>query len=153
MRTMGRMVAEHIGATRNAAPARRTRGGDAWLALAAANGFLAVAAGAFAAHLLASRLAPDALAIFQTAARYHMYHALALGLVATRRHACGDLPTRLAASCFLIGMLLFSGSLYAFALTDRSWLAAIAPVGGGALLLGWAALAWSAIRPPAPPAS
>ena len=112
-----------------------------WIVLGAANAFLSVAAGAFGAHGLKARLAPDLLAIFETGARYHMYHALgliAIGLVAQAR------PSPLlsgAGWAMLAGILLFSGSLYALALTGVRALGAITPIGGLGFLAGWALLA------------
>ncbi|MCG3127961.1 MAG: hypothetical protein CHACPFDD_02834 [Phycisphaerae bacterium] len=107
---------------------------------------LAVAAGAFGAHALKGRLSPDDLAIFETAARYQMYHALALivtGLVPRcRGTACG----RAAFWSFVAGIVLFSGSLYALVLSgERRW-GAVTPLGGAAFMLGWLLLGISAIR-------
>ena len=114
--------------------------------LGALSAFLAVAAGAFGAHALRARLSPDLLAVFETAARYQMYHALTLLAVAwmvTRWP--GPWPVR-AGWLFVAGTVLFSGSLYALALTGVRWLGAITPLGGAAFLAGWAALAWAALR-------
>ncbi|MCW5772322.1 MAG: DUF423 domain-containing protein [Rhodospirillaceae bacterium] len=110
-----------------------------WLAVAAVNGLLAVAAGAFGAHMLQGKLDAQALQVFETGARYHMYHALAIGLAALA-------PARLASILFLAGIVLFSGSLYLLALTGTKWLGAVTPFGGVAFLGGWAALAWAALR-------
>jgi uncharacterized membrane protein YgdD (TMEM256/DUF423 family) len=123
---------------------------NTWLAVAAANGFLAVAAGAFAAHGLQGRLGAAALQTFETAARYHMYHALALGLaaLASRWIAGAGLARRCAAIApwlFLAGIVLFCGSLYLLALTGIRALAMVTPVGGIAFLAGWAALALAAL--------
>ena len=112
------------------------------IALGALNGAIAVAAGAFGAHGLRSRLEPRALEIFETAARYQMFHALAL-------IACGVIATRGATTAgwlFQAGILVFSGSLYALALTDVKILGAITPLGGLAFLAGWLWLAWTAWR-------
>ena len=98
----------------------------------------AVAAGAFGAHALRSRLAPDMLAVFETGARYQMYHGLALLAVAwaaARWPQSAAVPT--AGWLFAAGILLFSGSLYVLALTGVRWLGAVAPLGGTAFLLGW----------------
>jgi len=114
--------------------------------LGALSAFLAVAAGAFGAHALRARLSPDLLAVFETAARYQMYHALGLLAVAwmvTRWP--GPWPVR-AGSLFVAGTVLFSGSLYALALTGVRWLGAITPLGGAAFLAGWLCLAWGASR-------
>jgi uncharacterized membrane protein YgdD (TMEM256/DUF423 family) len=117
------------------------------LVLAATNGFLAVALGAFAAHGLKSMLGPDLLATFQTGVQYHMYHALAMLAVAI---LVAQFPAqaglRIAAYLFLAGILIFSGSLYVLALTGMRWLGAITPIGGVAFLAGWATLAWTMAR-------
>lgn len=112
------------------------------IALGALNGALAVAAGAFGAHGLRERLEPRALEIFETAARYQMFHALAIVI-------CGVIATRGATTAgwlFQVGILVFSGSLYALALTDVKVLGAITPLGGVAFLAGWLWLAWTAWR-------
>lgn len=110
-------------------------------------GFLGVAAGAFGAHGLKDRLAPEMLAIWETAARYQLVHALALVLVAviaTRGGTEGRRLSRLAAWLFAAGIVIFSGSLYALALTGVKALGAITPFGGAAFLAGWLALGFSA---------
>jgi uncharacterized membrane protein YgdD (TMEM256/DUF423 family) len=114
-----------------------------WLIVAAANGFVAVLAGAFAAHGLARVLDAGALATFETAARYQMYHALAMGLAAL---APQNGPARIACVLFLAGIVLFSGSLYLLALTGTRALGFITPFGGAAFLAGWIALALAAAR-------
>jgi len=111
--------------------------------LGAVNAFLAVAAGAFGAHALKKRLDPDLLAIFETGARYHMYHAL--GLFAVAWLAARGAPVANASGWSMqLGIVLFSGSLYALALTGVRGLGAITPLGGLAFLAGWALLAWGA---------
>jgi uncharacterized membrane protein YgdD (TMEM256/DUF423 family) len=107
---------------------------------------LAVAAGAFGAHALRDRLAPDMLAIFETAARYQMYHALALLGVAWATTRWPDSSAVLAGWCFVAGIVVFSGSLYVLALTGTRWLGAITPLGGLAFLAGWALLVWTVSR-------
>jgi len=114
-----------------------------WLAVGAINGAMAVAAGAFAAHGLRGVLTPEALQVFDTAARYQMYHGLALGLCGLA--AYGN-AARVSAWSFLIGIVLFSGSLYGLALTGIRVLGFVTPFGGVAFLVGWLALAWSAVR-------
>jgi uncharacterized membrane protein YgdD (TMEM256/DUF423 family) len=112
----------------------------------ALSALIAVAAGAFAAHGLRQQLAPEQLAVFETAARYQMYHALgllAVGWAATRW------PGPLAGWAgwlFVAGTLIFSGSLYALALTGLRWLGAITPAGGLCFLGGWLCLALAARR-------
>jgi uncharacterized membrane protein YgdD (TMEM256/DUF423 family) len=115
-----------------------------FLSLGAISAFLAVGAGAFGAHGLRARLTPDLLAVFETAARYQMYHALALLAVAW---AVTRWPGGLAAWAgwlFVAGTLIFSGSLYLLALTGVRWLGAITPFGGVAFLAGWICLALAA---------
>lgn len=117
-----------------------------FLCLGAISAFLAVAAGAFGAHALRARLAPELLAVFETAARYQMYHAL--GLVAAAWAVArwpGALP-QWAGWLFVAGTVLFSGSLYGLALSGARWLGAITPLGGAAFLAGWICLAMAARR-------
>jgi uncharacterized membrane protein YgdD (TMEM256/DUF423 family) len=115
-----------------------------WLGIAAVNGALAVMAGAFAAHGLKARLSPDLLAVWETGARYHMYHALAMALAADAGAPKGN--KNLAPALFLGGIVLFCGSLYALALTGVTWLGAITPAGGVLFIAGWICLAISAFR-------
>lgn len=117
-----------------------------FFALGAVSGGLAVAAGAFGAHALKLRLTPDLLAIFETAARYQMFHALALLATAWAITRWPGLPARAAGWCFVAGTLVFSGSLYALSLTGMRALGAITPVGGVLFLAGWALLAVAAWR-------
>jgi uncharacterized membrane protein YgdD (TMEM256/DUF423 family) len=109
-------------------------------AAGAASAMIAVAAGAFGAHALRTRLPPEMLAVFETAARYQMYHALALVAVAwaTTRWP-GGLVT-VAGWMFIGGTVLFSGSLYLLSLTGTRWLGAITPLGGVLFIVGWGAL-------------
>lgn len=113
-----------------------------WLFLAALNGFIAVGAGAFGAHGLARRLDPQALGLFETAVRYHFWHALALFAVAWLASLGPSRTTvTLAGGAFIVGIGLFCGSLYVMAVTGNRAVAALAPIGGVAFLLGWLALA------------
>ena len=124
----------------------RARSGDVMVAAGAVSAMLAVAAGAFGAHMLKEQVTDVALQTFETAARYQMYHALALlfaGRFLVRRpHGA------LLASCwmFLFGTVLFSGSLYGLALTEVRWLGAVTPAGGALFLLGWLCLGVGALR-------
>ena len=114
--------------------------------LGAASALISVGAGAFGAHALRARLSPELLAVFETGARYQMYHALGLFAAAwavTRWP--GPWPIR-AGWLFAAGTLLFSGSLYALALSGMRWLGAVTPLGGAAFLAGWACLALAARR-------
>jgi uncharacterized membrane protein YgdD (TMEM256/DUF423 family) len=120
--------------------------GGRFVALGAFSGLIAVALGAFAAHALRARLDAALLVTFETGARYQMYHALALlavGLLAERS------PTRLLGASgllFVAGTILFSGSLYALALTGARGFGAITPFGGVAFVLGWLCLGLAALR-------
>ncbi|HET7342291.1 MAG TPA: DUF423 domain-containing protein [Methylomirabilota bacterium] len=117
-----------------------------FVGLGALSGLLAVAAGAFGAHALRERLAPDMLGVFETAARYQMYHALAL---LAAGWALGRWPGGAALAAgwlFVAGSVVFCGSLYVLTLTGQRWLGAITPLGGLAFIAGWAALAWAALK-------
>ena len=115
-----------------------------FFSLGALSAFVAVAAGAFGAHALRGALTPELLDVFETAARYQMYHALALLAVGWLARHGGCRATAAAGWLFAIGTVLFSGSLYALSLTGVRWLGAITPLGGAAFLGGWLALAWAA---------
>jgi uncharacterized membrane protein YgdD (TMEM256/DUF423 family) len=114
--------------------------------LGAILGGLSVAAGAFGAHALRAQLEPRMLEVFETAARYQMYHALALVAAAWLYQQTEAPAAQFAGWAFLAGILLFSGSLYAMALTGVRGLGAITPLGGVAFLVGWASLAIAALR-------
>jgi uncharacterized membrane protein YgdD (TMEM256/DUF423 family) len=110
--------------------------------IAAACGFLAVALGAFGAHGLKSMLSSQGTAdIFETAVRYQFFHALAMLVVARLRPFPAPVWW-----CFLIGIIIFSGSLFVLALTGLKWLGAITPIGGVAFLAGWLLLVFRAPR-------
>jgi len=117
-----------------------------WLTVAAINGALAVAFGAFAAHGLRGRLDPHALELFETGARYHMYHALAMGLSALALRGAARGPAQVSAILFLAGIVLFSGSLYLLAVTGFRPVAMVTPVGGLCFLAGWVVLAYAGTR-------
>jgi uncharacterized membrane protein YgdD (TMEM256/DUF423 family) len=117
-----------------------------WLLIAAVNGALAVAAGAFGAHGLQGRLDAHALQVFETGARYHMYHALAIGLAAYAIRGASAGAAQAAAVFFLAGIVLFSGSLYLLALTGVRALGIVTPFGGLSFIVGWAALAYAATK-------
>lgn len=113
------------------------------------SGALVVGLGAFGAHALESRLSADMLETYQTAARYHFYHTLALlaVVVAAERWPTSNLPT-LSGWLFVGGIVVFSGSLYLLVFTGMSWLGAITPLGGVAFISGWLLLAVVAWRAP-----
>jgi uncharacterized membrane protein YgdD (TMEM256/DUF423 family) len=102
--------------------------------------FLAVAAGAFGAHALRARLSPEMLGVWETAARYQMYHALGLfgiAIVLDRWPGAGAVA---AGWGFVVGIVIFSGSLYLLSMSGVRWLGAITPLGGLAFLGGWVLL-------------
>jgi len=110
-------------------------------AVGALSALLAVAAGAFGAHALRSRVPPDLLAVFETAARYQMYHALGLIAVAWATTQWPGALVRASGWLVIGGTVVFSGSLYLLSLTGVRWLGAFTPVGGLLFLGGWIALA------------
>jgi uncharacterized membrane protein YgdD (TMEM256/DUF423 family) len=117
-----------------------------FFAIGTVSAFIGVAAGAFGAHGLKSRLGADMLAVFEVGARYQMYHAFALFAVAW---ACTRWPGTAATAagwCFVAGTLVFSGSLYLLSLTGTKWLGAITPLGGLGFLAGWLCLLWAAMK-------
>jgi uncharacterized membrane protein YgdD (TMEM256/DUF423 family) len=119
-----------------------------FLTVGAFSGLIAVGAGAFGAHALRARLTPDLLAVFETGARYQMYHALALvGAAWVESRWPGPLAGW-AGWLFVAGTIVFSGSLYALALTGARWLGAVTPLGGLCFLAGWLCLALAAWRSP-----
>ena len=115
------------------------------------SGLISVAAGAFGAHALRSRLPSELLAAFETGARYQMYHALALFIVAWAATQWPSTLVRLSGWLFVTGSTLFSGSLYVLAFSGTPWWGAVTPFGGVLLLGGWAALALGLWRRAPPP--
>ena len=105
--------------------------------------FIAVALGAFGAHSLKTKLSADMLNIFEIGVRYQMYHALGLIAVAWATTRWPDANLNAAGWAFIVGIIVFSGSLYLLSATDIRWLGAITPIGGLAFLIGWAILIWS----------
>lgn len=112
----------------------------------ALSGFVSVLAGAFGAHALRSRVSPEYLQAFETGARYQMYHALALLAVAWLVSRSPNNAAHWAGRLFLLGTVLFSGSLYLIALTGIGRFGLVTPLGGGAFLAGWICLALAANR-------
>lgn len=107
---------------------------------------VAVAAGAFGAHMLKAILDPPMLAVFETAARYQMYHALGMIVVGLAGQVFGCSQLARAGWCFAAGILLFCGSLYGVSLLGIRWLGAVTPIGGLAFILGWSLCGWSIWR-------
>jgi len=122
-----------------------------WIALGALLGGLALGAGAFGAHALRERLGGDALEWWKTAAHYQLVHAVALMVVGVLRERRVSCALTAAGIAFAGGTVLFSGSLFAMALSGVRWLGAITPFGGGGLLVGWGSLLVFALRRPPPP--
>lgn len=114
----------------------------------AAAGFTGVALGAFAAHGLRAQLEPNLLAAFETGVRYQMYHAFALFAAAWGWSRWQSRAFAAAGWIFVAGIVLFSGSLYALALSGPRWLGPVTPLGGAALLAGWVCLGWGVFRAP-----
>ena len=117
-----------------------------WFAVGAIAGAVGVTLGAFGAHALKSRVTEDLITVFEIGVRYQMYHALALFAVAW---AAGRWPgswINASGWLFTLGILVFSGSLYLMTLSGARWLGAITPVGGLCFILGWIALAMTALR-------
>jgi len=114
-----------------------------FLMLGALSGAISVAAGAFGAHALTSRVEPRLLEVFETGARYQMYHALALLVVAWAAARWPGSLTTASGWLFVAGTLLFSGSLYAMTFTGIRALGAITPIGGVCFIAGWLCLAFA----------
>jgi uncharacterized membrane protein YgdD (TMEM256/DUF423 family) len=112
--------------------------------IGAVMGAVGVGLGAFGAHGLRGRLSPEMLAVFETGVRYHMYHALALMATAALMPRMDGRAILIAGWSFFAGIVLFSGSLYALALSGVTTLGAITPLGGVAFLVGWVSLAIAA---------
>ncbi|WP_435011187.1 DUF423 domain-containing protein [Tundrisphaera lichenicola] len=122
--------------------------GATWIRIGAILGGIAVTAGAFGAHGLKERIDARSLEVFETAAKYQMYHALALiavGLLAMAGRTGAALSV--AGWSFLLGTLIFSGTLYGLSISGIKWLGAITPIGGLAFIVGWIALAIAAGGP------
>ncbi len=119
-----------------------------FIATSAILGFLGVALGAFAAHGLKTRLSTDMLAIFETGARYHLIHAVALLAIGILARQMDVTSIKVAGFAMIFGIVVFSGSLYALATTGVRVLGAITPIGGVGFLIGWAALAMAALQNP-----
>ena len=117
-----------------------------FLLVGAFAGCVGVALGAFGAHGLRTRLSAEMLAVFETGVRYQMYHALAILVVALAAARLDGWLIRAAGWLFTTGIVLFSGSLYALALSGVTWLGAVTPVGGLAFLAAWGCLVIAALR-------
>lgn len=108
---------------------------------------LAVALGAFGAHIVQDMLTPDRFDVYQTAVEYHFYHALGLLFLGVITFQIPDNKwLSLSGYCLISGIIIFSGSLYALTLTDTGWLGAVTPVGGFAFIFGWVFLVIGVIK-------
>ncbi len=114
--------------------------------LGALSAFIGVAAGAFAAHGLKSRISAEMLSVFEIGVRYQMYHAFALIAAAWAQARWPSAIVTAGGWFFVIGTILFSGSLYLLSVSGVRWFGAITPLGGVAFLAGWACLAWGVWR-------
>jgi uncharacterized membrane protein YgdD (TMEM256/DUF423 family) len=112
--------------------------------LGALSAFIGVAAGAFGAHGLKSRMSAEMLSVFEVGVRYQMYHAFALIAVAWAQTKWPSSLVTIGGWLFVIGTILFSGSLYLLSVSGLVWFGAITPLGGLAFLVGWVCLAWGA---------
>ena len=118
----------------------------AFLLAASLFGLLGVAFGAFGAHALRARVTPERLVTFETGVRYMLYHAFAFfAVVAVRTWGPDSTASAVAGIAFVVGVLLFSGSLFLLVLTDSPRWGAVTPLGGVILLVGWAALAYGVL--------
>ena len=119
-----------------------------FLAMGCVSAAVAVVLGAFGAHGLRARLVPDMLSTFEIGVRYQMYHALALLGVGILLPRAASPTLTLAGWLFVAGTVVFSGSLYALAVTGQRWLGAVTPLGGAAFIAGWLVLAWAVYARP-----
>jgi uncharacterized membrane protein YgdD (TMEM256/DUF423 family) len=119
-----------------------------WFVLGAFLAALGVMAGAFGAHALKGRLSPDMLAVYETGARYHLIHALGLLAVGLAADRLGGGLVNLAGGLLTAGIVLFSGSLYALAISGVKTLGIITPFGGLAWIVGWIVLGVAALKAP-----
>lgn len=117
-----------------------------FFAFGALFGGLAVIAGAFGAHTLRDQLAPERMTQFELAARYQMYHAFALLAAAYATEKFPGAAANASGWFFIVGTVIFSGTVYALAFGSPRWFGAITPIGGLSLIIGWALLFWSALR-------
>ena len=117
-----------------------------WFAVGAIAAAIGITFGAFGAHALKSRVTEDLLSIFEVGVRYQMYHALALLAVAWADERWPGSLLNASGWLFVLGILLFSGSLYLMTLTGARWLGAVTPLGGLCFILGWIVLAMAALR-------
>ena len=117
-----------------------------FIVIGSLSAFIGVAAGAFGAHGLKSRISTEMLSVFEVGVRYQMYHAFALIIAAWVQAKWPSSLVTIGGWFFVIGTIFFSGSLYLMSLTGVRWLGAITPLGGLAFLAGWICIAWGALK-------
>ena len=117
-----------------------------WIIIGSVLAALAVSIGAFGAHGLKSKVSSEDLVIFETGVRYQMYHSLGLILIGILGFHYPSIIIQLPAILFLIGIIIFSGTLYLIPLTGLRWFGAITPIGGTALIAGWVVLVYNIIK-------
>ena len=122
--------------------------GQTFITISAILGFLGVGLGAFGAHGLKAKLSADMMVVFETAARYHLIHAVALLGIGILARQMDVTAIKVAGIAMIFGILVFSGSLYGLAISGIRILGAITPIGGLGLMVGWAALVVAAIQNP-----
>jgi uncharacterized membrane protein YgdD (TMEM256/DUF423 family) len=114
--------------------------------MTAISGFLAVALGAFGAHALRNTVAPEMLGVWQTAVQYQMFHALVMLSIVIAESRSSSTLMRVAGWLFVMGSVLFSGSLYLLVITGIKALGMITPIGGGLFLMGWLVLSFALMK-------
>ena len=117
-----------------------------WIVVGTCFACLAVILGAFAAHGLKSKISTEDLAIFETGVRYQMYHSLGLILLGLIGFQTAQDIVFFPALMFIIGIIIFSGTLYLIPMTGLRWLCAVTPIGGTAFILGWSFLIYNLIK-------
>ena len=117
-----------------------------WLFVSALSSFIVITLGAFGAHSLKDILDAYSKEVYEKAVQYHMYHSLAIALVGLLQTQITSVSFAASGWAFLIGTILFSGSLYLLAITGYKWLGAITPLGGASFLFGWALLAYRVLK-------
>ena len=117
-----------------------------WIIIGSVMAALAVSIGAFGAHGLKSKVSSEDLVIFETGVRYQMYHSLGLILIGILGFHFPSNIIQLPAALFIIGIIIFSGTLYLIPLTGLRWFGAITPIGGTALIAGWVVLVYNIIK-------
>lgn len=117
-----------------------------FLTVGGAFAFLGVAAGAFGAHVLKDRISPEMLSVFEVGVRYQMYHAFAMIVTAWLQTQWPSMINIISGWLFILGVILFSGSLYILSVGGITWLGVFTPLGGFAFLLGWCFMVFAALK-------